>query len=112
VRRPAQFNDKGDIVTNNHVVTGSTTFTVTQSDGRKLPGTLVGTYPAGDLAVIYVQDPGLQSAAGWWTVRGARGLAGLPSGYVLCRESLARNVSTSAANSSRCWNRNPWAASA
>lgn len=56
------FDDQGDIVTNNHVVTGSTTFTVTLSDGRKLDGTLVGTYPAGDLAVIHVQETGLQPA--------------------------------------------------
>ncbi len=56
------FDDHGDIVTNNHVVTGSTTFTVTLSDGRKLDGTLVGTYPAGDLAVIHVTASGLQPA--------------------------------------------------
>ena len=48
------FDAKGNIVTNNHVVSGSTKFTVTLADGRKLPGTLVGTYPAGDLAVIHV----------------------------------------------------------
>ncbi|MEY2461072.1 MAG: putative serine protease PepD, partial [Acidimicrobiaceae bacterium] len=34
------FDAKGDIVTNDHVVTGSTTFTVTLADGTKLPGTL------------------------------------------------------------------------
>jgi putative serine protease PepD len=56
------FDGKGDIVTNNHVVSGSTKFTVTLADGRKLDGTLVGTYPAGDLAVIRVSATGLRPA--------------------------------------------------
>jgi putative serine protease PepD len=56
------FDDKGDIVTNNHVVTGSTTFTVTLADGQKLAGKLVGTYPAGDLAVIHVTGTNLKPA--------------------------------------------------
>jgi S1-C subfamily serine protease len=56
------FDTSGDIVTNAHVVAGSTKFTVTLADGRKLAGTLVGTYPAGDLAVIHVAATGLQPA--------------------------------------------------
>jgi S1-C subfamily serine protease len=56
------FDAKGDIVTNNHVVDGSTTFTVTLADGQKLPGTLVGTYPAGDIAVIHVTGTNLAPA--------------------------------------------------
>jgi S1-C subfamily serine protease len=56
------FNSNGDILTNNHVVTGFTKFTVTLADGQKLPGTLVGTYPAGDLAVIHVTGTNLQPA--------------------------------------------------
>ncbi|MEA2610505.1 MAG: putative serine protease PepD, partial [Chloroflexota bacterium] len=48
------FDTNGDIVTNDHVVAGSTTFSVTLAGGAVLPGTLVGTYPAGDLAVIHV----------------------------------------------------------
>jgi S1-C subfamily serine protease len=56
------FDDKGDIVTNNHVVTGSTKFTVTLADGQVLPGTLVGEYPAGDLAVIHVTGTNLKPA--------------------------------------------------
>ena len=43
-------------------MTGSKTFTVTLADGRKLDGTLVGTYPAGDLAVIHVPATDLQPA--------------------------------------------------
>jgi putative serine protease PepD len=56
------FDTKGDIVTNDHVVDGSTKFTVTLSDGQKLPGTLVGTYAAGDLAVIHVTSTNLTPA--------------------------------------------------
>jgi S1-C subfamily serine protease len=57
------FDAQGDIVTNNHVVDGSTTFTVTLSDGQKLAGKLVGTYPAGDLAVIRVTGANLKPAS-------------------------------------------------
>ena len=57
------FDAKGDIVTNNHVVDGSTKFTVILADGQKLPATLVGTYPAGDLAVIHVTGTNLKPAS-------------------------------------------------
>jgi putative serine protease PepD len=56
------FDANGDIVTNNHVVAGSTSFTVTLADGQKLDGKLVGTYPAGDLAVIHVTGSNLKPA--------------------------------------------------
>jgi S1-C subfamily serine protease len=56
------FDAQGNIVTNDHVVAGSTKFTVTLADGQKLAGTLVGTYPAGDLAVIHVTATNLQPA--------------------------------------------------
>jgi S1-C subfamily serine protease len=56
------FNDNGDIVTNYHVVAGSRTFAVTLADGQKLAGTLVGTYPARDLAVIHVTGTNLKPA--------------------------------------------------
>ena len=36
------FDSKGDIVTNAHVVSGASTFTVTTSTGATLAGTLVG----------------------------------------------------------------------
>ena len=45
------YDTKGDIVTNAHVVGTETTFTVTLSDGRSFPGTLVGTYTPDDIAV-------------------------------------------------------------
>jgi S1-C subfamily serine protease len=49
------FDNAGDIVTNNHVVGTATSFSVLVN-GSKTPlsGTLVGTYPASDLAVIKV----------------------------------------------------------
>ena len=56
------FDAKGDIVTNDHVVAGSSRFTVTLADGQKLAGTLVGTYPAGDLAMIHVTGTNLKPA--------------------------------------------------
>jgi putative serine protease PepD len=46
------YDDKGDIVTNAHVVGRSTRFTVTLARGDRHQATLVGTYPPSDLAVI------------------------------------------------------------
>ncbi|MEI8104481.1 MAG: trypsin-like peptidase domain-containing protein [Actinomycetes bacterium] len=57
------FDRKGDIVTNNHVVGTAKTFTVTTSTGKQLNGTLVGTFPQDDLAVIKVDGAGLHPAA-------------------------------------------------
>lgn len=48
------YDSKGDIVTNNHVVGSATSFTVKLPDGQTVPGTLVGSYPPDDLAVIRV----------------------------------------------------------
>ena len=50
------FDGAGHVVTNAHVVGTSKSFTVTTSKGRQLKGTLVGTFPADDLAVIKVPD--------------------------------------------------------
>ncbi|HEX7104565.1 MAG TPA: trypsin-like peptidase domain-containing protein [Acidothermaceae bacterium] len=58
------FNDKGYIVTNDHVVAGASTYQVRLSSGAtSLPATLVGSYPPDDLAVIKVSNAsGLQPA--------------------------------------------------
>jgi putative serine protease PepD len=56
------LDTKGDIVTNDHVVGSAKTFTVTTSTGTQLKGTLIGTFPADDLAVIKVAGTGLRPA--------------------------------------------------
>jgi putative serine protease PepD len=48
------FDDRGDVVTNNHVVSGATTIQVTTAGGKTQTASLVGTFPVGDLAVIRV----------------------------------------------------------
>jgi putative serine protease PepD len=48
------FNDSGDVVTNNHVVSGASTIEVTTAEGKTQAASLVGTFAAGDLAVIHV----------------------------------------------------------
>ncbi|MFD3551035.1 S1C family serine protease [Streptomyces goshikiensis] len=45
----------GEIVTNNHVVSGATQIQVTTSDGKKYEAKLVGADPGKDLALIKVQ---------------------------------------------------------
>jgi S1-C subfamily serine protease len=56
---------RGYIVTNNHVVEGARRLEVVLYDGTKLPGQLVGTDPADDLAVVKITPPkaGLTVAA-------------------------------------------------
>jgi putative serine protease PepD len=60
------YDDKGDIVTNAHVVGNAKSFQVSLATGGKpLAATLVAAYPAGDLAVIKLSSPpsGLHPAA-------------------------------------------------
>ncbi len=52
----------GYIVTNNHVVAGVSSLTVTLSDGTKYPATLIGTDSKTDLAVIKIEATGLTPA--------------------------------------------------
>jgi putative serine protease PepD len=56
------FDDRGDIVTNAHVVGTSTRFRVLSSTGDRLSGTLVGTFPGNDLAVVRATGGTLQKA--------------------------------------------------
>ncbi len=57
------FDSAGNIVTNYHVVGDATTFQVTLANAAKpVKGTLVGTYPPDDLAVIRVQNGTVQPA--------------------------------------------------
>jgi len=48
------WDTNGDIVTNNHVISGADKIEVTFSDGTIVPATLVGADPDSDLAVIKV----------------------------------------------------------
>ncbi|GLQ47953.1 heat-shock protein [Dyella lipolytica] len=52
---------KGYILTNNHVVGGADDITVTLQDGRNVKGTLVGTDPATDVAVVKINATHLQA---------------------------------------------------
>jgi S1-C subfamily serine protease len=56
------FDSRGDIVTNNHVVTGATSLIVTTSTGKRYPAKLVGSFPPDDIAVIRVSGGGLKPA--------------------------------------------------
>ena len=50
---------EGHILTNAHVIAGATSIDVALSDGRRVDGTVVGSYPAGDLAVVKIEADGL-----------------------------------------------------
>jgi S1-C subfamily serine protease len=52
----------GLILTNNHVVAGAQTLTVTLADGTEVSATVVKTDPAKDIAVIRADKTGLQPA--------------------------------------------------
>ena len=54
---------KGYILTNNHVVAGAEKITIRLFDGRELRGTVKGTDPKTDLAVIHVEAKDLPVAA-------------------------------------------------
>ena len=53
----------GLILTNNHVISGATTITVTFEDGRQLPATVVATDAQHDLALVRVAATGLTPLA-------------------------------------------------
>ena len=51
------YDTKGDLVTNYHVVQGASSVNVKFSDGSSYKGTIVGTDPDTDLAVVRVNAP-------------------------------------------------------
>ena len=48
------YDKSGLIVTNNHVVEGASEIVVSLSDGTTMPGKILGTDPATDLAVVKI----------------------------------------------------------
>ena len=84
----AIIDSRGYIVTNNHVVEGAESITVTLTDGRSFDATLVGTDPLADLAVIKIEGTDLPTIpfgdssklkVGEWVVAIGNALA-LPGG--------------------------------
>jgi serine protease Do len=51
----------GTIITNNHVITGATSITVTTSDGKTYPANLINADPLADLAIIKITATQLQN---------------------------------------------------
>ena len=55
------MDTNGTIVTNDHVIAGTTTITVTTSDGKTFPAQVIGEDPVADLALIKIDATNLQS---------------------------------------------------
>lgn len=53
------INEKGYIITNNHVIDGAEEIQVTLHDNRNYMATVVGTDPATDLALLQIKEEGL-----------------------------------------------------
>ena len=51
------LDDRGHVVTNQHVVADGVEFTVVTSDGRELAATLIGADANSDVAVLKVEEP-------------------------------------------------------
>jgi S1-C subfamily serine protease len=49
------WDDRGHVVTNNHVIAGASSATVRLADGTAYPAALVGTDPRNDLAVLRIE---------------------------------------------------------
>jgi putative serine protease PepD len=56
------YDTKGDIVTNDHVISGASSISVTLSNGKTYTATVVGTDAADDLAVIHINASNLTPA--------------------------------------------------
>lgn len=56
------YDTRGDIVTNNHVISSGSDLSVTLSNGKSYSATVVGTDPADDLAVIRIHASNLTPA--------------------------------------------------
>lgn len=56
------FDERGYLITNNHVIEGAKRIVVTLTDGRVLEGRLVGTLRSSDIAVIKLEGNNLTAA--------------------------------------------------
>lgn len=56
------YDSAGDIITNNHVVSGASQLRVTLNSGQTVPATLVGVDKVDDLAVIRINATGVTAA--------------------------------------------------
>jgi serine protease Do len=56
------IDSEGQILTNNHVVTGAEKIGVTLTDGRVLEGRVIGTCSTHDMAIIKVKEQKLPAA--------------------------------------------------
>ncbi|MGD6818339.1 S1C family serine protease [Metabacillus sp. 84] len=50
------YNEKGDVITNAHVVADSENVLVLTKDSREMPGEVIGVNPTRDIAVVRVKD--------------------------------------------------------
>jgi len=57
------YTSDGYIITNNHVVSDAQSITVTLSSGEAVKGTVVGTSPENDIAVVKIDKTGLPAAS-------------------------------------------------
>ncbi len=57
------YSSDGRILTNNHVVEGATSLTVTLKDGTELPARVLVTDPTHDIAIVKVDRTGLPTVA-------------------------------------------------
>jgi S1-C subfamily serine protease len=92
------YDDRGDIVTNAHVVGTATTFQVRlATSSQSYPATLVGSFPQGDLAVVRVQGAtGLRPAKFGDSGRLQAGMIVLAMGNPLGLDSSVTNGIVSA----------------
>ena len=97
------IDPSGYIVTNNHVVEGAESITVTLTDGRTFDATLVGRDPLTDLAVVKIEGDSLPTAefgkssevsVGEWVVAigNALALEGGPTVTVGVISALGRTI--------------------
>ena len=97
------IDDRGYIITNNHVVEGAESIAVTLPDGRTFDAALVGTDPLTDLALIKIEGDSLPTAVfgnssevrvGEWVVAigNALALKGGPTVTVGVISALGRTI--------------------